>query len=97
MDTANKGSVITKDHAVKTLVELCAGKQYADKAFPLLNEQLLSSPTNQPPMYAEMDLPIITEKNKALFIKTLSSRLGDIDKDTRRKRVEKVIRKLGKK
>jgi hypothetical protein len=91
---ADKGSVITKDYAVNILIKLCSLKPYTDKAFPLLIEQLLNSPTNQLPMYAEKALPIINDKNKALFIKTLTSRLDDIEKDTKRKRVEKVIKKI---
>lgn len=92
---ADRGSVITKDYGVNILIKLCSIKQYADNAFSLLNEQLLSSPTNQLPMYAEKAMPIINDKNKTLFIKTLTSRLGDIEKDTKRKRVEKVIKKIG--
>jgi hypothetical protein len=92
---ADKGSVITKDYGVNILIKLCSVKQYAEKAFPLLIEQLLNSPTNQLPMYAEKAMPIINDKNKALFIKTLSSRLDDIEKDTKRQRVEKVIKKVG--
>ncbi len=91
---ADSGSVITKDHCVRILVKLCAEKKYAADAFELLTEQLLSSPTNQLPMYAELALPIINDDNKEAFIKTLSSRLDDIEKDTKRKRVEKVIAKL---
>lgn len=91
---ADKGSVITKDYAVNILIKLCSLKQYAEKTFPLLIEQLLSSPTNQLPMYAEKAMPIINDKNKEFFIKTLSSRLDDIEKDTKRKRVEKVIKKF---
>lgn len=91
---ADRGSVITKDYGVNILIKLCSLKQYADNAFSLLIEQLLSSPTNQLPMYAEKAMPIINDKNKALFIKTLTSRLGDIEKDTKRKRVEKVIKKF---
>ncbi len=90
----NKGSVITKDHAVNILIKLCSLKPYADGAFSLLIEQLLTSPTNQLPMYAERAMPIINDKNKKLFVKTLTSRLGDIEKDTKRKHVEKVIKKL---
>jgi len=90
---AEKGSVITKDHAIGILIKLCMIKQYADDAFLLLNEQLQVSPTNQLPMYAEKAMPIINNSNKNLFIKTLTSRLEDIEKDTKRKRVEKVIKK----
>lgn len=94
---ADRGSVITKDYGVNILIKLCSLKQYADNAFSLLIEQLLSSPTNQLPMYAEKAMPIINDKNKALFIKTLTSRLDDIEKDTKRKRVEKVIKKFSSK
>jgi hypothetical protein len=53
IDIADKGSVITKDHPASILIKLCSVKQYADGTFPLLVEQLLKSPTNQLPMYAE--------------------------------------------
>jgi len=91
---ADKGSVITNDHCVAVLIKLCAVKKYETSAFSLLNERLLKSPTNQLPMYAENTLPAINSKNKAQFIKTLNSRLKDIEKETKRKRVEKVIKKL---
>ncbi len=90
----NSGSVITKDYGVAILIKLCSLKLYADKVFPLLIEQLLSSPANQLPAYAEKAIPIINEKNKAVFIKTLTSRLCDIEKDTQKNRVEKVIQKV---
>jgi len=86
--------VITKDYAVNILIRLCSVKQYAEEAFQLLIEQLSNSPDNQLPMYAERAIPIINNNNKKLFIKTLSERLSDIDKDTKRKRIEKVIKKV---
>ncbi|WP_083682278.1 hypothetical protein [Paenibacillus sp. FSL A5-0031] len=94
VDITDKGSVITKDHGVSILIKLCSLKPYADHAFTLLIEQLKKCPTNQLPMYAENAIAIVNDNNKALFIKTLSSRLGDIEKDTKRKRVEKLIKKL---
>jgi hypothetical protein len=97
MDAADKGSVITNDHCVGILIKMCAEKKYAADAFALLNERLKKSPGNQLPMYAENALPIINETNKAAFINTLQSRLGSIEKDTKRARVEKVIKKLTKK
>jgi hypothetical protein len=88
---ADSGSVITRDHAVGILITLSGITKYAPKAFPLLIEQLKKCPTNQLPMYAENALPIITVKNKDLFVKTLSSRLVEIDKESKRKRIEKVM------
>ncbi len=96
IDAADKGSVITNDHCVGILIKLCTEKKYAADAFALLNERLKKSPTNQLPMYAENALPVIDETNKTIFIKTLQSRLADIEKDTKRIRVEKVIKKLTK-
>ena len=91
---ADKGSVITNDHCVGILIKLCATKAYAGEAFSLLNERLLMSPTNQLPMYAEKALPVINDNNKTVFINTLTSRLSDIEQDSKRKRVEKVLKKL---
>jgi HEAT repeat protein len=92
----DKGSVITKDYGVNILIALCAVKQYAANAFTLLIEQLISSPANQLPMYAEKAMPVIHDLNKERFINTLSARLGDIEKYSKRKRVEQVIKKLNK-
>jgi hypothetical protein len=90
----DKGSVITRDHYVNILIQLCTIKKYAGKIFSLLNEQLLTCPTNQLAMYAERSLPAINETNKKTFLRTISSRLDEIDSVPKRKRIEKVIKKL---
>ncbi|PGS56373.1 HEAT repeat domain-containing protein [Bacillus sp. AFS041924] len=95
IDAGNKGSVITKDQVINILIKLCSIKTYYKEAFKLLIDQLVKSPTNQLPMYAERSMAIINEENKQLFIETLTSRLDDIEKETKRKRVEKVIKKIG--
>jgi hypothetical protein len=96
LEAADKGSVITKDHAVNILVKLGSLKQYTEDVFPLLIEQLMSSPVNQFPSYAEKAVPLINDQKKSVFIKTLSSRLNDIEQESKRKRVEKVIGKFSK-
>ena len=93
---ADSGSVITRDNYVAILIKLGGIKQYTEEAFALLNEQLLGCPANQLPMYAENALPIINEENKATFLNTLRGRLDDFEKESKRKRVEKVLKKLGK-
>lgn len=93
---ADKGSVITNDQAVNILINLCSVKQYSKSVFSLLIERLKISPTNQLPMYAERATPIINNENKELFIRILASRLKDIERDTGRLRVEKVIKKVNK-
>lgn len=93
---ADNSSVITRDQAVSILTKLCAIEDYTDTAFVLLNEQLIKSPVNQLPMYAENASPVIPQNHKSTFINTLNSRLDEIEKDTKRNRVEKVIKKMSK-
>ena len=91
---ADKGSVITKDHGVNILIKLAANKNFTNKALTLLLDQLKTCATNQLPMYAENATTVITDKYKKDFIKVLTSRLDDIEKESKQKRVQKVIKKL---
>jgi len=92
---ADKGSVITKDHGVNILIKLAANKNFTNKALTLLLDQLKTCATNQLPMYAENATTVITDTYKKDFLKVLTSRLGDIEKESKQKRVQKVIKKLG--
>lgn len=94
LNIADKGSVISRDYAVNILIKLCSIKEYQKDAFDLLIEQLKIAPTNQLPMYAENAVSIVTDQYKSIFVKTLTNRLDDIEKETKRKRVEKVIKKV---
>lgn len=96
LDAVAKGSVITMDGAVNILIKLCGIPALKENAFVFLIELIRKSPTNQLPMYAERALPIITAENKARFISVLSGRLHEIEKESKRKRVEKVISKIQK-
>jgi HEAT repeat protein len=93
---ADAGSVIAKDHAVGILIKLAMNKKYAEKTMPHLFKMLKASATNQLPMYAENAMPAINDKYKKDFVKILSSRLGEIEKESKQKRVEKVIKKMSK-
>jgi hypothetical protein len=94
LDVADRGSVITRDHAVGILVKLGTLKQHADKCVPLVLEQLLACPNNQLPMYAEMSLPLVNEKNKAALQKVLTRRMDGLEKESQKKRVAKVLKRL---
>ncbi len=96
INAADRGSVITRDQCVNILIALCSVDKYADKVFPLLLEQMLTCPPNQFPMYAENAQVAINTTNKDDFLKVLSQRLNDIEKESGRKRVEKVIAKVSK-
>jgi hypothetical protein len=92
IEIANRGSVITRDHAVSILTKLASIRKYEAKAVPLLIEQLQNCPSNQLPMYAECLPPIVNDGNRSVFMKTLGSRLGGLEKESKRKRVEKVMK-----
>jgi hypothetical protein len=94
LDIAEKGSVITKDHGVGILTKLAAEKQYADTALVLLLDVMKRAATNQLPKYAEDAVLVITDKYKKDFVKALSARLEDFEKETKKVRLQKVIKKL---
>lgn len=96
LDAVYKGSVITMDGAVNIFIKLCSIPKYAENAFDILLEVIQKAPTNQLPMYAERAMPIVTAANKTRFLEVLSGRLNEIEKESKRKRVEKVISKVQK-
>lgn len=96
LEASDKGSVITKDHTISILIKLATMKQYADDSITLLFEQMKACPPNQFPMYAEYAFPVIPAKYKAEFIGLLQSRISDLEKESKQKRIEKIIKKLSK-
>lgn len=95
MQAVDKGSVITRDHAVKALVKLAAEERFARTALPLLQEQLRTCPVNQLPLYAELVAPVVRDRAIAELRSTLEARLPQLaDLPAKKKRVEKVLKKL---
>lgn len=94
---ADTGSVITRDHAVGILAKLGTLKQYAPDCIPPLIRQLATSPGNQFPMYAEMALAVITDSNRETFREIITERFDGLEKESQRKRVGKVLKKIGNK
>jgi hypothetical protein len=92
--SAETGSVITRDHAVGILTKLASLEPYAKTCFPLLIEQLKYCPNNQFPMYAEMSLAVAMDKNRVALHKTISARMDRLDKESQKKRVLKVLKQL---
>ena len=96
MMASDKGSVITKDHAIGILIKLAGDKKFSKNALALLLDQFRSCATNQLPMYAENACSIIPEQSKKSFIKVLTTRLDDLERESGRRRVTKGIAKLEK-
>lgn len=90
----DKGSVITRDHAVGALSKLAAHERFARTVMPLLLEQLRTCPVNQLPKYAEQIASVATDKNAQETATILETRLAHVELPAKRKRLEKVLKKL---
>ena len=88
---ANAGSVITRDHFVNILITLAPKK--ADVP-PLLAEQFADCPANQLPMYAERAVSYLRQVQAPEFVEILFGRLGEMKTESKKKRVENVIKQL---
>ena len=91
----NSGSVIARDHAVGILAKLATLKLYQRDCVALLIEQLMSCPDNQFPMYVEMSAPVIDAENREKFRKVVEKRAAELERESAKKRVAKVLRKPG--
>lgn len=90
------GSVIARDHAVGILAKLATLKPYRSDSIALLIEQLMGCPNNQFAMYVEMSAPVIDADNRERFRKLIEKRAHDLEKESQKKRVAKVLRKLAR-
>lgn len=95
LDAMDKGSVITKDHGVVLLAKLSSIDKYEKQCFSLLLEQLIRCSAKQLPMYAEKSKIAVNDKNSTAFKKVLLARYDDLEKESQRKRIAKVLKKLG--
>ena len=86
-----QGSVITRDHFVNILLILAPAKP---DVLLRLFQQLADCPPNQLPMYAERSLSVLNKKNSSEFVEIMIQRLGEMATESKRKRLEKVIKKL---
>ncbi len=94
MAAVDRGTVITRDHAVKTLAKLAAQERFARTAMPLLLEQLRTAPVNQFPMYAELVAAIVFPQDVNNMRQILEARLPELPNEAKKKRVEKALRRL---
>ncbi len=94
MAAVDRGTVITRDHAVKTLAKLAAQERFARTAMPLLLEQLRTAPLNQLPMYAELAAAVVLPQDTATMRAILETRLPELPSEAKKKRVEKALKKL---
>ncbi|MEM9024979.1 MAG: hypothetical protein AAGB22_14635, partial [Bacteroidota bacterium] len=95
MAATDRGSVITKDHGLGVLIGLCLVEGFRQATFPLLLEQLRTCPAKQVPLYAERCLVLIPVINTLELARALAHRFDELEKESQRKRLKKVLVKLG--
>ena len=88
------GSVITVDHGIGVMAKLAAIPSLSDIVFYHLIKQLMICPAKQLPQYAEKSLSAVNKNNREQMIALLLSRLRDMEKDSQRIRIQKVLRKI---
>lgn len=91
MIAVNKGSVITIDCGVEILAKLNHFDAYHNTTDPLLMEQLSICPIKQLPTYARKALEHIGKHNTEGYRNIISNRLGECEKESQRKKLEKLL------
>lgn len=97
LEASDKGTVITRDYAVRILANLSKVSSIRKDVMTLLLDMVAKSPENQFPMYAEIcfDCTLEPEEGKAL-LEILHSRVMEMEKETKQKRIVRLIHKLCK-
>jgi hypothetical protein len=96
MQTIKKGSVITVDAGIEILAKLNSSPDYFNTVDPLLSEQLWKCPVKQLPMYLERSQICISKKNKEIYLSIIEKRMHECDRDSQKKRLEKVKKQINK-
>jgi hypothetical protein len=89
-----KGSVITIDHGVSILAKLASFKEYQKIVIPKLISQLENCPAKQFPMYIEKSVVAMNKNTKEDFKGIIEIRYNDLEKDSQKKRIEKIKKKM---
>ena len=90
----DKGSVISRDQMMRILYKLSTHQPYQKDALSLLFEQLRKCPTNQLPMYAEELSNVLPSAYRNEMVSILRIRISELEKASKIKRLEKVIRSM---
>lgn len=93
-DAADRGSVIAKDQWVNILITLAGHEQWVERALAELLDQLKTCALNQLPMYAERSVLVVPAYLREQFGACLRGRLDEDMKPGKRKRLEKVLKRL---
>ncbi|MFH0736147.1 MAG: hypothetical protein V1773_17065 [bacterium] len=92
----DQGSVITIDNGVGIYSQLAVIPQYEKESLFQLFKILDNCPIKQFPMYIEKSEKCINKNNVQPFINIIKKRFENLEKDTQKKRVSKMLNKINK-
>ncbi len=96
LEIADRASVISKDKAMALLATLNSDPRYHDILMPVIFTRLANAATNQTPMYAELTAPSLLQDDIPRFEEIVRTRIAEIPQPAKKARLEKLLRKLGK-
>ena len=94
LDAMDSGSVITRDHGIYILCDVAKIKKHHADCMELLLEQLEKAPINQFPMYAEKTGDVASKPFLPRLKQIILSRKDVYAIDSKKKRLDKLIRNL---
>ena len=95
MDTAKRSSVIAKDKAMVILAGLAVHRRFRGQVVPLLFEHLIDAPMNQFPSYAEAAESVLEGEDREALVKLIGKREDYPELSAKRRRIEKLLKRLG--
>lgn len=96
LDAMDAGTVVTRDHGYRILIDLYQNKKYQSDVFLLILEQLTKAPSNQLGQYTEKLIMVMVPEHRDKVISVLEERRGDVIDPHHTKRLEKNLKKLYK-
>jgi hypothetical protein len=93
-NTMTHGSVITIDHAVSVFAKLASVPEFEEPSLHFLWDLLRTCDPGHFPQYFEKSVIAINKHNKQLFTDLADMWLTVLEKDSQRKRVQNVLKKI---
>lgn len=94
LEAMDTGSVITRDNGIKILCEIARLPRYHKDCMELMMEQIERAPVNQVAMYAERMAEAVSSPYIKKLVQALQSRKDVLEIESKKKRIEKLIRIL---
>lgn len=94
LDAAERSTIIARDKAMYILVALASDERYHDAVTPLMLRHIETAATNQFPTYAERAEPTLRPEEAPLLIAIIEAHDGLEAHPAKRRRMDKLLRRL---